>query len=566
MKKDIVSILKKKKKITGDDIGRLLLADMSEEYKTFLETGQMKSIISQEEFNNLLNSLENNQIERYNRYVCLHNTIKTYMSVVRGTVNECRARVNEFKRVIESIRGAFQVKLAKEEMPLMLSQKEYADIMAECEPDKEEKYNYIDVFTYSATTLFRVYKDLKGYDIGIKGRKDRDALIKKYEAEPVTNNDLRRAYIQTKEQPSEDGYFTFNLTADKHIGKNRKEFLYKCSLMNIAPIKEKLEEYTEKDLLKPVDEVFIHNVLTAEQIREHIEYTLYPTPPETIYKSDIIDGRFITDLYKAYTKDKEEQKEIIRLFTLYCKECPEVVEYMQAYFDKFKCMKPYKDINLKDGLKPIVTMGELLRDNVADYNSWSLYAFRDEYPRAFNGVAILQEKLFNEYDKEDLIEPNGNLKEKGDYWEDLLDNIYIETIKDMAKEGEKIKGFYPSLRELYAYNEFIEILSEVTALPVVKEAFTYPVQRLEEDLEDYNRLLYLLLNMMIPAYTGKDKEEVIKFRDDLFSVFPYINKEQAQVSPENREKAEEFISNLNNFKGISAVTKPIYILTGGEGK
>lgn len=566
MSKDIISTIIKGKKITGDDVGRLLLADMAEEYKAYFTTGQMKSIISQDEFNKLLNSLQNNfQIERYNRYVSLHNTIKTYLMVTRGTAQEVKARIRELQRMLDNIRGAYQAKATKESMPLILTQKQYNELIAQCEPPKDEKYKYIDIFRNSAQLLFGTYKELKDMEDNIKTREDIEAIIKAYEDKPVKNPDLRRAYRATYETDGEDGFFKFKRAGSMSIGDNREEFLHNCALQNIKPIEARVNEYSPKALKKPVDEKFINDVLTPEQVSEFIEYELYSEPPETVYKTDIMTFDFITELYNLYNLTKEEEKEVIKLFKLYCEEVPELVKYVKDYLNKFKCMKPYKDIADKDLLKPIVTMEELLRDDVADYNSWSLYAFREEYPRAYNGVAILQDNLYNIYDKEYLIDQQGEYIEASDGWETILDNAYIQCVKEIEKEGgyDTTAGMYSALKTVYAYNEFIKIVSEVTNLPVVKEAFSYGLDEIEAEIKEYNKLLYLLLIIAIPSHAkGQYYEADMQFRDEVFNTFPYIDKTRAEVTPEDREKGLEFISDLNNFKGISAVSKPIYILSG----
>ena len=125
------------------------------------------------------------------------------------------------------------------------------------------------------------------------------------------------------------------------------------------------------------------------------------------------------------------------------------------------------------------------------------------------------------------------------------------------------KNLYSSLKTVYAYNEFVKIVAEVTNLPVIKEAFTYGLDEIEDTIKEYNKLLYLLLVMVIPAHASKGHyTKDMQFREDVFNTFPYIDKTRAEVTPEDREKGLEFISDLNNFKGISAVSKPIYILSG----
>lgn len=560
MSKDLIKSIIKGKKVTGDDIGRLLLADMAEELKTYIKTGQVKSIISQDEFNKLLNSLPTSaQIERYNHYVSLHNTLKTYLTLNKGTAGEVRSRVKVLHRILEALRTSIQARISRAEMPLIVTQKQYDKLVEEYEPPRDEKYNYMDIFLHTETTLIGTYNSLKG---DTEPRPEVDALISKYEKELAENPDLIKAYKLNFEPTGEDGYFTFkNFT--QPVGENREEFFYNLALRNIKPLKD-AEDYSKKELQKAVDERFIYEVLTPEQVDEHIHYELYSTPPEKVYKSDIMDAYFIKDLY---SEEKIAKDKAIKLFALYCEELPELVSFIKKELQKYKCLKPYKDIQPKDWLKPIITMDELLRDGVADFRSWGLYAFRDDYPRAYHGVAIIKDDIYNTYDRENIIDKEGNYIEPEISVMSCYDDAYLNAINEGAQEGlNSMGGFYTSLKMVYAYNEFIKIVASAYNLPNIEEAFLYDIQGLEAEIKEYNTMLYVLLNGTLSIY-GRNGHynEAKEIRDNIFKVLPYIDKTRAEVTPEDREKGEEFISDINNFKGISAVSRPFYILSGCEG-
>ena len=557
MSKDIIKSIIKGKKVTGDDVGRLLLADMAEEYKNYLKTGQVKSIISQDDFNKLLNSLPTSlQIERYNHYVSIHNTIKTYFTLNKGTAGEVRSRIKELHRILEALRTSIQARISRAEMPLIVTQKQYDKLVEEYEPPREEKYNYMDIFLHTETILIDTYNDLKG---DTEPRPEVEALINKYDKELAENPDLIKAYKLNYEPTGEDGYFTFK-RPDQPVGASREEFFYNLAIRNIKPLVD-ADQYSKKELQKPVDERFIYEVLTPEQVDEHIEYELYSKPPEKVYKSDIMKAYFIKDLY---TEDKITKDKLIKLFTLYCEELPELVSFIKKDLQKYKCLKPYKDIQPKDWLKPIITMDELLRDGVADFRSWGLYAFRDDYPRAYNGVAILKDEIYNTYDKENIIDKEGNYIEPDISIMSCYDDAYLEAIKEGGQEGiNAMGGLYSTLKMVYAYNEFIKIIAKVCNLPSIEEAFIYDLKPLESEVREYNTLLYIMLNCTLNIYGGKGHyKEAKELRDNIFKVLPYIDMTRAEVTPEDREKGEEFISDINNFKGISAVSRPFYILSG----
>lgn len=566
MSKDLIKTIIKGKNITGDDVGRLLLADMAEEYKAFLSTGQVKSIISQNEFNELLNSLTNNmQIERYNRYVSLHNTIKTYMSITRGTAKEVECRLELCKRLLSNIKLSLQSDSIKNSMPLILTEKQYTDLIKDYEEYiADQNYTYIEVFTQMITTIVHNYAYARDNETeDFKPDKELDALLDKYKKEPVKNPDLRRVYNSMYEV-SEDGYFTFK-GAVMPIGDNREEFLYNCALQNIKVNNKVVCEYNQKDLKKPVDERFFKEVLTPEVMAEHIEFRLYSTPPKTLHKAEIIN--LMADAYNVSTEDREERKEILSTFTLFCKELPELIELVKTRMSKYKCLKPYKDLPIKDMFKTVISGAELLRDKVPEYRNIGLYQLKEDNPRANNGIAVIKEDILSKYDKEALIDETGNYRQENEdrAINDIVETSFLKTVNDIGREGKNfINSVYEGLKQVNAFNEFIRIVAEVTKLPVVQEAFSYDMSGIENGIDEYNNLLKLLLIITLPNYGRYNGtyDETIKQRDNIFKALPYIDSTKAEVTPEDSARGVEYISDLNNFKGISAVSKPFYILCG----
>lgn len=572
MKKDIVASIIKGKKITGDDIGRLLLADMAEEFIHFKGTNELKSIISQDEFNKLLNSLPNDtQIKRYNNYVNLHNTIRTYYGLHQYALKSAEYRLNIFTQILNNLTGAIERQIQEDNTPLIMTEKQYNKAMEQYTDDlNSEPYNYFDIFFHVINIEVGIYRtnyhdrpDMNPPD------KEVEALIKKYSKEKVKNKELRDLYYKTYYPTGVDGDFRFKDFWE--VGKTRKEFLHELAIRDIKPIKEKVEAYKAKDLEKAVDECFIYDVLTKEQIDQHLNYTLYDTPPEDVYKEDIMEGEIITDNFNISTDDKDEQKEIIRLYKLYADELPELVDLIKTRFKKYKCLKVFNDMNIKDSFTTGVYWEDLVKDNVPDYRSWALYNFREDYKQAENGIAILKEDILGKYEKHDIIDEQGN------YIDRSKDLTYLNNIQDAYKqvfyEGEKLNGetinqniqqsFYTNLTMVNAHNTFIDIVADMVNLPSLKEAFTFDLYTIKQEAEVFNRQLKMLLTFHIGSYArGGRFDEAKQLRDNIFNIMPYIDLSKAEITDSNRAKAEDFIHDLNNFKGISATSQPLYILTG----
>ena len=565
MKKDLVKSIIKGKSITGDDIGRLLLADMGEEYKNFLKTGEVKSIISQEEFNKLLNSLDNNiQIERYNRYVNLHNTIKTYMSMTRGTAGEVKSRLSFIIRLLGNAKTTVQTEMAKDNTPLILTQKQYNELMEHyTDGIREESYSLLDVFMHLINTEVGNY---------ISARENTpeettidtevEDLRELYKNKPVKNRELQRLY-RAMYETNEDGYFTFK-DLSTGLGDTRDEFIHNLELRNVKVNKEALAKYSKRELKKPVDEVFINAVLTPEQVEDLINYHLYSTPPESIYKTDLLDTDIITENFDTDTENQEEQKELLRVFNLYCKEVPELIELVKNRAIKYKCLAHIGTVAIKDYLTEHIKGADLIRDDVPDYKSWGLYNLREDYPRAYNGIAIIKEDILNKYDKEYIIDADGNYKPEDISYFTGIEDAYLQAIMFVGNDNKNmVSSLLDNLKQVYAHNTFIDIVAEVTKLPIVKEAFKYDTDQIEAEIREYNLLLYAFLIVFLPQYARNGHYDRAKeIRENVFKAMPYIDIDKAKITPEARQEALEYISDLNNFKGISATSKPFYILTG----
>lgn len=567
MTKDLISTIIKGKKVTGDDVGRLLLADMAEEYKTYLKTGQVKSIISQNEFNKLLNSLADNyQIERYNRYVCIHNTIKTYMSLNKGIAEGAINRLELYKRMISNIKTTLQADSVKNSMPLIVTQKQYDDLI-ERYSIKDVTFNCLDILTHALRTNISDYeyykRELPELAEGVTDT-EADELIEKYRKEAVKSLELKKLYNSLFNSEIE-GYFSFK-RAVISTGINREEFIHNCRLQNIKIKEKNASAYTKKELEKPIDKAFIEDLLTPEQIEEHIKFEPCNKVPETIHKIDLIKN--IDELCDFFAEDTDTEK-ILNVFDLISKEIPEAIDLIKSRLSKYKCLKPYMNKKPKEMIKAKIKGEYLLSENIGDYNSWTKYSIQNDYPRAHNGIAIIKEDMLDKYDKEEFINEEGYYKDDDEDMElyNKLENNMLEHIEELGQSGVcLIKPLYENLKQVYAFNEFINIVAKTIDLPILKDAFLYDLDYIELAIFEYNKLLSLLLLVIIPKFgqmnKEKDYEEINRMRDSIFKALPYIDTELAKVTPENKAKAEEYISDINNFKGISAVSKPFYILTG----
>lgn len=571
MKKDIVSIITKKKNITGDDVGRLLIADMSEEFINFKKTNEMKSIITQDEFNRLLHSLQGNrEIDRYNHYVSIHNTIRSYYIANQYLLEIAKGKLSLFEQLLDNVINSIEQGIVKYHTPVIMTEEQYNKQLAECEKEiKEETYNYFEVLCYLFTFYCVEYPaDREKNPDETPINKELEKILNQYKKEKVKNKELIDLYIRGNYVTDAKGYFSF--INGYSIGESREEFIKELRMQNIKPIEENLNNYTAKELKKAPDEDFIRDILTAEQIEENLNYTRYTEPPETIYKSDIMDiSDILMLMYDLETEDKEEQEEIIEETKALMKELPELTDFILKAIDKEKALKVFRGIDLKKGFKTTLTGADMKDAVFFKYNRRCInnLTVRKNPQIATSGIAVLKDTI-NGIDVR-----NYNEDEEKNY-KDVSDDItFLHKVnadfkgfllkKELLPNKSLLDSFYITMIQVNAHNTFLEILSDTLGLPSIKEAFSLSIEDIEDRVQMFNKKLKITLTLQTLNYSKCEHyEEGTELRENLFKLLPYIDLKNSDIKPENKSKAIAYISEISNFKGLSATTTPLYILEG----
>jgi hypothetical protein len=117
---------------------------------------------------------------------------------------------------------------------------------------------------------------------------------------------------------------------------------------------------------------------------------------------------------------------------------------------------------------------------------------------------------------------------------------------EIAREAE----LKPSLRELYAYNKILELISELTEVDVMPFALTRQVEELHEQIEALNGLITMLYHSVsssIPLYLPKAKEEYKPRKEACMKLFPRLNLEELALEEAAIEKTRAYIQNAAVF-------------------
>lgn len=586
MRKDVIQQIIKKGNVTGETIGRLLLANMAEEMESFRETGTPKEAFTQQEFNSLFDYIDrgsyNYHIEQYNHYVTIYNTLRQFFNFTSGLIKTAECKIALFDSMLEKILGGIEARNKLSYMPLIMSEKEYKEKMQEY-TEKQKKYIfcYFDIFLQFISEITDYASKRENDPENTPINKELDKLINKYKKELVKNKELKQLYYDNEYgEASPEGYFRFEGCLSP-INDTRADFLKELKYNNIQPIKEKLDKYTAKELEEDIEELFIKDILSPEQLEEHFTYTLYDTPPKDVYKYDVLSSCYFWE-YDPLTEeggkiDKDDQKEIIKFYKLLLSEMPELEAYIKKAMKKHKVLKPLHDIDeLKDGFKIFIKWEDIAEAKLFNFDKWPINSFSDDYHRANNGIAVIKEEALQDYNRHEIIDSNGNYYINEDRegfllteWEQKTMIEALLQCDELQQKQVKANDFYFYIKFIYAYDAFLKILSKVTKLPILYEVFSFKMNDIEDNINSFNKKLSMTLNTAIIKYkyslnTKESQEEAERIRERLFNMLPYLDIKKGYVTQKDWDRGEKYITDISHFTGLTATIAPIKILMGEQ--
>lgn len=557
--KDIVSILTRKNKITGDDIGRLLLADMAHEFSTFLETGKVKTLFTQAEFNAVLDRLkEAYHIKRYNNYISLHNTIRSYYMLTEGLKTSAELKLSNFKTLLWGLQSLIEKRIEEKRHPKIMTQKEFEEKYSQAQKEVFSwTYPYIELF--NTALWYFCQREEQEADEKLT------SIKKTYSEQPIKSKKLQECLNETySAKDNAKGYYKFknnSLIVSGTLGS----FLTDLKARNICFYKP--ERFKAQDLKKDLTNAMIEELLTEEQIKEHLEFEEYAPKPDKLTKMHLLKDFDFIECADIFSNEKNDQKETITIFKEFKKEVPELVEYLTEKILSYDTLKRFKGITDEYICKEQITFEELYTNKVLSYDDENINNyFNENYLDRYEGVAILNNNISsflfnNDIDEKGYYKPNKVIIAQQTYWNEQL----LEACKIVKEETKDIyKPFYNYVLRVNAHNAFIDIVAKTTGIDGLK-VFTYPLNKIKEEVDNFNHTLSTLLNYQLSLYAlHYNYEEAQEIKEMLLKCLPYIDLSNADIPQERLDEAREYISELDNFQSFSISSKPLYILCGEE--
>lgn len=468
----IDALLKKSKgKLTGDEVGRLMISDLIECYKHALTGGDVNTgIFTDREKSELVSAVEGKEnIARYNKYRYLNDFLTRF-----PTLNALQEQTfeNYYFRLYSLLKSAHTAEneyFFDKFRPLIVTEEHYKELVAQ---ELEEKKSW----TYTPERLFfdRLNAILADYKAG--KRTGINAKIEATKSQPIKRERIKANYWAS----GENGHYE---TKD---GKTEEQ---------VNPV-------IWQELLSSNDLVYIDDTSAPESATafDVLEYA------EGFYYSEETDS----------TETLAEFKE----------DYPAIWAFVWKKLTACKALSFLEGLSYADYFKECISLEELAKANAFDYRH-ELNAFTGVYVNGYSGLAVMKVGTINEETEtldrmphyhflaEHLLE--GDTRDAIEYYIEVIKNSLIEiysynTAISIIKEKLDIDGleiFYGDIEQrkdmIAILNDLFEQFHDITRIGKVPN---------EKPTEELNAELRELLKPINIAELRPSKEIIARFKEE----------------------------------------------------
>lgn len=518
MRKEIKTLINKKK-LTGVEVGKLLIKDMLTEWEAankdpkFTELNDYPGIFTQAERESMVSQLTGSQnIRDYNAYREIHNALIKFpmrFSMYKEMMESHFWRVYVF---LDKTVTAEEENSQRRHKPSIMTQKQYDDLLQQAHDKNIKNTDSIEsLFFHALDFYFSKHKE-----------GERTPYSKHFNAakkKKITNPRISENYWIE----GENGHY---VTPDGKTSKDMTGDEWQVEVIRLHANKKE----TDPDPLTWIDDgTAAPDTATMFDVLEYADgfYSVAENDDETLF------AEFATDFPGLY---KDLLHEITHTKSL---------EFLAGRTDFFNAdLIPWQtlyDNNLYDYRSMI--------DNVGGWGDVS-------------GIAILHPEYL----------PSRSIDEKGYYSPDpsvLYAHHRIEALYESFGRGVlQLQAIMKNcLAECHAMNEAVRLIAEAINLPEI-ERMIKQFQQIDPDFFNVLNLnverLYTIINRFEPYGLPVDIDATEKARAMAKELFHPLHTDEGKPTPENIKKAREYISDIRN---IYEHTEIFYsILRGGGAK
>lgn len=578
--KDITQLLKKKK-LTGEEVGKLYIASLIHSYKLTTSGKPLTSLFSDADFKRAIESIDTTEdYTQYKRYVGLNNFIQQYNSFALAHVQQLDGNIKELLHILVTAEAVEETRSYIAQMPVIMTEKQYSDfkekkIQEHLLDDNGEPLSY-NVFNLVEEAMRGLITQLNSKP---RAKNPLKPIKKKYQQAKVKSGRILSRYNEVMGEgyyTLEDGRRSDQMTAEEWqeaiTTPKMREMLkaiaeYRQTGTQSEELREILEQRIDEQALIERSRI-LYNGGSVEEARKadaEIEYKLgysmpakwhfYSEPPEDLTKWDILETDDLGSFYPALYGEWSDTSEFLDQLKDFIAEFRELVDAVIADMDRtyFKDGKKIAEIPLEEWETTLFDFKTLYEMNFYSFRSWleaDSTAFDGNYRAVFRGVAILKPVITSKIDKNGyFVDPAtkaiGFMSRSFGLEQFTPQNPdYLERLDELEEMRDVIAYDF---KWLYGYDKAIELTAQEINMPDLT-IFKSGVERLAKKLDALNDLIPTLYRRIKETFYDNQAEQDRKL-EVLKDVLKPIEYKQYKTPPANRIKqAREALKGLKVYE------------------
>ena len=571
--------LLKKKKWTGGEVGKALIAQLVYDHRQKNDPNAKKPMTSKD-FEKLRDGLFNGrndyEISVYRKYSACYSGLVDLFNFWQANNQQIN---HAFYRILMYLNMALQAEDAKaisEEYPLILTEEKYNELKEVAEREQRGyKDSYISLFFHGLTYLTNGYYESKPES----QPKELLDILEAYKSQPVKDKELIAWFMEDYDQ----SYYIFeDGTRSDEIGEDamQAKITERFNEEYLAPIFNGDEEtdITASKLFKTAqlfslkaqknqatldEEKLAEEIMPFLKIGHYASYEEYLEHNEPLTAFDVVAGEYsgMVDRFNGSLSEGTE-KDIKDCFKRFKKLFPEITAYLETLIKSYE-IPAFKDIKPVRMAKPLVTWGELADAGIFNYDYFIMPdddAIMNFYERGdgdtnrhgvkrarYNGIAIIKPDRYTKA----KIDDYGEFKEPNGLFSSLRGDI--ETIYNDGYSSQVLHFCYEklldySLKFYFYYQAIIEVLAKMLETPELLElAPCHDMQTMEKQLESLNGMALYLESRI--NYADEERTESVKRM--VRELFPPIDLDSYKPTETVVEKIKEELGADNANKHLN---------------
>lgn len=582
VKKSDINRLMNKKKLRGDQLGRLLLSNLIDQVQGKPER------VSVEEINKMMDNLENRYEGLvYNTYVNIYaEVVDAYNTIQSEGVNAQLGLTNIKMNLALIARSAISRKAQLDE-PVLITERQFRRYKTNYKKFlkdtikgfKEEKESVRD---YLISWLETVSSDIEAYD-GNEDYPNTTKVIAKYSKEPISSKwdaPLRKIYKDSQtawnkkyfdpvriihELAEEETNPFFDLNYRDAIEQQAKErnldttyFALLIELKDLYNHAKFTLNMDDKDILNYIDEKADINLTEVFIAKNHKAETELP---EDLTKLDVLEalafenGKTNEDQEQLAKFNSEELSDIYDALTL------DLIHQHPAMKDLFGIKDENAQPLLTDKIlnkevtgaqlakagdeyyKALTSITSLRKEQ--DYGIWNVFPERKKKQARMKGFSVYHGDSIITRAKTDMIEDDPDPRSK----------IFMNELEDLSDSADSLKKSYQSietyLKNYQSYSAFIEGIATYARLDdFLSLKITPEYARVIKEIDSVLMMFNLALSQLKAVL---DKSEFEKQLKKIKKTYPMINPEKPRIKKSSKSALASYIGKIfsvNNKKPV----------------